>query len=131
MVLAVVVAVIVIGGLVLLANLRTGAGNVYFSKTAYDDTSTTCEFPSAVTTASTTDSVYMIANFNDTLQAQDTYSLEVFKDGASNGTMNATADTKFNCYIEKAPLGPLPAGVYKFTFKHNDKVEAEGTLTVK
>jgi hypothetical protein len=28
-------------------------------------------------------------------------------------------------------MGPLPAGVYKFTFKHNDKIEAEGTLTVK
>jgi hypothetical protein len=130
-ILAVVVAVIVIGGLVVLANLRTGAGNVYFSKTAYDETSSTCEFPSAVTSVSTTDSVFMIANFNDTLQAQDTYSLEVFKDGVSNGTTNATADTKFNCYIEKASLGPLPAGVYKFTFKHNDKVEAEGTLTVK
>ena len=130
-IIAVVAALIVIGGLVIVANLRSGAGTVYFSKTAYDQGSDTCKFSSPVTTLSTTDSVYMIASFNDTLQPQDTYTLEVSENGAPPNTTNATADTKFNCYVEKTALGPLPAGTYKFTFKHNDKVEAEGTLTVK
>jgi hypothetical protein len=111
--------------------MRTGTGNVYFSTTAYDQNSTTCAFPSPVTTVSATDSVYMIANFNDTLNVSDSYTLELTKDGVSQGTTNATADTKFNCYIEKNSLGPLPAGVYQFSFKHNGNIEATGTLTVK
>lgn len=131
MVVAVIAAVVVIGGLVILANLRSGAGVVYFSKTAYDQSSQTCQFSTPVTTLSTADPVFMIASFNDTLQPQDTYTLEVSEDGKAPDTTTATADKKFNCYVEQTALGPLPAGTYKFTFRHNDKVEAEGTLTIK
>jgi hypothetical protein len=133
LVIAVFVAVVVIAGLVVGLGqiLDNPAGHVYFSKSAYDQGSNTCKFDSPVTTISTSDSIYLVAAFNDTLQPQDQYTLEVFLDGVSKGTTNATADTKFNCYIEKTAMGPLPAGTYKFTFKHNDKIEAEGTLTVK
>jgi len=130
-VIAVFAVVVLIAGVLVVAILNNPAGNVYFSKSAYDQSSHTCKFDSPVTTISTTDSIYLIAAFNDTLQPQDTYTLEIFQDGVSKGTTNATADTKFNCYIEKTAMGPLSAGVYKFTFKHNDKIEAEGTLTVK
>ena len=130
-VIAVFAVIVLIAGLVVVAILNPPDGHVYFSKSAYDQNSKTCEFGSPVTSVSTTDSFYMIAIFKDTLEAQDTYSLEVFKDGVSEGTTNATASTKFNCYMEQNVMGPLPAGVYKFTFKHNDKIEAEGTLTVK
>jgi hypothetical protein len=130
-VIAVFAVIVLIAGLVVVAILNSPAGHVYFSKTAYDQSSNTCEFGSPVTTVSTTESFYMIAAFNDTLEAPDAYSLEVVKDGAPEGTTNATASTKFNCYMEQNVMGPLPAGVYKFTFKHNDKIEAEGTLTVK
>jgi hypothetical protein len=132
-VIAVFVAVVLIAGLVVGLGqiLDNPAGNVYFSKSAYDQGSNTCKFDSPVTTFSTSDSIYLIAAFNDTLQPQDTYTLEIFQDGVSRGTTNATADAKFNCYIEKTAMGPLSAGVYRFTFKHNDKIEAEGTLTVK
>ena len=131
LVVGVVVAIVVIIGAVVVANLRTGAGNVYFSKTAYDQSSTVCSFDAPITTASTGDSVYMIANLNDNLQAQDAYTIEVTKDGVSYLTSPLTADKEFNCYIEKSAVGPLPAGVWKFTITHNNKVEAEGTLTVK
>jgi hypothetical protein len=130
-VIAVFAVVVLIAGIVAVAILNNPAGNVYFSKSAYDQGSKTCKFDSPVTTVSTSDSIYLIAAFNDTLQPQDTYTLEVFQDGVSKGVTNATADSKFNCYIEKTAMGPLQAGVYKFTFKHNDEIEAEGTLTVK
>jgi hypothetical protein len=127
----VVVVVVLIGGLVAYAYINSPAGHVFFSKTAYDQSSNTCQFSSSITTAATTDSVYMIAAFNDTLEVGDTYTLAVTRDGQTYGSQNATADTKFNCYIEKGPLGPLPAGTYNFTFAHNGKTEAEGTITVK
>jgi hypothetical protein len=130
-VIAVFAVVVLIAGVLVVAILNNPAGNVYFSKSAYDQSSNTCKFDSPVTTISTTDSIYLIAAFNDTLQPQDTYTLEIFQDGVSKGTTNATADTKFNCYIEKTAMRPSSPGVYKFTFKHNDKIEAEGTLTVK
>ncbi|HJX67526.1 MAG TPA: hypothetical protein VJ258_02240 [Candidatus Limnocylindrales bacterium] len=130
-VIAVFAVIVIIAGLFVVAILNSPAGHVYFSKSAYDQSSNTCQFGSPVTTVSTTESFYMIAAFNDTLDAPDTYSLEVAKDGAPEGTTNAIATTKFNCYMEQNVMGPLPAGVYKFTFKHNDKIEAEGTLTIK
>jgi hypothetical protein len=130
-VIAVFAVIVIIAGLFVVANLNSPAGHVYFSKTAYDQSSNTCEFGSPVTTGSTSESFYMIAAFNDTLEAQDAYSLEVAKDGVSESTTNVTATKKFNCYMEQNAMGPLSAGLYKFTFKHNDKIEAEGTLTVK
>ncbi len=131
-VIAVFAVIVIVAGLFVVLNLTSPAGHVYFSKSAYDQSSSTCQFGAPVTSVSTTDSLYMIAAFNDTLDVSDTYSLDVVKDGAPLGApTNATAETKFNCYIEQNVMGPLPAGVYKFTFKHNDKIEAEGTLTVK
>ena len=127
MVIAVFAVIVIVAGLFVVLNLTSPAGHVYFSKSAYDQSSSTCQFGSPVTSVSTTDSLYMIAAFNDTLDVSDTYSLDVVKDGAPLGApTNATAETKFNCYIEQNVMGPLPAGVYKFTFKHNDKIEAEG-----
>ena len=131
-VIAVFAVIVIVAGLFVVLNLTSPAGHVYFSKSAYDQSSSTCQFGAPVTSVSTTDILYMIAAFNDTLDVSDTYSLDVVKDGAPLGApTNATAETKFNCYIEQNVMGPLPAGVYKFTFKHNDKIEAEGTLTVK
>ena len=123
--------VLLIGGLVAYAYINSPAGHVYFSKTAYDQGSNTCQFSSPIDTAATTDSFYMIAAFNDTLEVGDSYTLTATKDGQPYGSQDATADTKFNCYIEKGPLGPLAAGTYKFTFTHGGKTEAEGTMTVK
>jgi hypothetical protein len=130
-VIAVFAVIVIVAGLFVVLTLNSPAGHVYFSKSAYDQSSSSCEFGSPVTTVSTSESFYMIAAFNDTLDTPDTYSLEVVKDGAPQGTTNAVATTKFNCYMEQNAMGPLPAGVYKFTFKHNDKIEAEGTLTIK
>jgi hypothetical protein len=131
-VIVIVAAAIVIASFVVVATLRSPAGNVYFSRTAYDTSNGTCQFDSPVTTVSTSDRVYLIAAFNDAMQAQDNYTLEILKDGASIGRpATKTADAKFNCYVEQSSLGPLSAGVYRFTFKHNDKIEAEGTLVVK
>jgi hypothetical protein len=130
-VIAVFAVIVIVAGLFVVAVLNSPAGHVYFSKTAYDQNSSSCQFGSSVTTVSTSESFYMIAAFNDTLDKPDAYSLDVVKDGTPQGTTKATASAKFNCYIEQNAMGPLPAGVYKFTFKHNDKIEAEGTLTIK
>ncbi len=116
---------------IVLATLHSSTGNVYFSKTAYDTSSGTCQFNSPVNTVSSSDPVYLVAVFNDTIQAQDNYTLEVARNGVSLGTSNVTADAKFSCYIEQTSVGPLSPGVYVFTFRHNDTIEAEGTLNVK
>ena len=128
---AVFAMIVIIASLVAVVTLRSAGGNVYFSKSAYDMSRGTCQFDSPVTTVSTSDPVYIVAAFKDTVKAQDEYTLEILKDGSSLKTVSEKASSSFGCYVEQGPLGPLSAGVYKFTFKHNDKIEAEGTLTVK
>jgi hypothetical protein len=130
-VIAVFAVIVIIAGVVVVVTLRSAAGNVYFSKSTYDTSLGTCQFDSPVTTVSTSDPVYLVAAFNDALKAQDDYTLEILKDGVSLNTTSEKASTSFSCYVEQNSLGPLSAGVYTFTFKHNDKIEAEGTLTVK
>jgi hypothetical protein len=130
-IIVILIAAIVIAGVIVVVALRSPVGNVYFSKTAYDTTSGTCQFSSPVTTVSAGDRVFLVAVFTDTIQVQDDYTLEILQNGVSLGTRNVTAETKFSCYVEQSPLGPLSPGVYVFTFRHNDKIEAEGTLEVK
>jgi hypothetical protein len=130
-IIVILLAAIVVAGAIVVVVLRSPIGNVYFSKTAYDTTSGTCQLNSPVTTISASDRVYLVAVFADTIQAQDDYTLEILRNGVSLGTRNVTAEAKFSCYVEQSSLGPLSPGVYVFTFRHNDKIEAEGTLEVK
>jgi len=124
-----VVVVLAVVGLVVIG-LNSGVGTVMFSKAAYN-TGSNCKFSEPVTTVTTTDPVYMIAFFKDTMEPSDVMTLNITKDGASFANASDTADKEFNCYIEQQSIGPLEAGVYKLTFTHNGTVEAEGTLTVK
>jgi hypothetical protein len=125
----IVVIAIGVGAMSLLGG---GSGKVLFSKTAYNEGSNTCQFDSPITTASTTDSIFVIADFKDTLKTGDTYTITEVKDGTSLGSPTPiTASKEFNCYIEQGDIGPLTdPGVYKFTFTKDGKTEAEGTLTI-
>ncbi len=125
-----IILVVVIGAGVLVV-LGGGSGKVLFSRSTYNDGTKTCRFDNAITTASTSDSVYMIADLKDTLKASDRYTLTVVMDGQTILTNTLAASKEFNCYVEQGGLGKLPAGVYKFTFTKDGKTEAEGTLTVK
>lgn len=130
-VLVILIAAIVIAGVIVVMALRSPVGNVYFSTTAYATTDATCQFNSPVTTVSAGDHVFLVALFTDTIQAHDEYTLEIVRDGVSMGTKNVTTDTRFSCYVEQTSLGPLSPGTYVFTFRHDGKIEAEGTLQVK
>ena len=126
----VLILLVLAGGALFYIGLNSGVGQVMFSKSAYQ-TGNNCKFDAPVTEATTTDSIYMIAFFRDTLQPSYSLTLDVTKDGAPFENATDTTDTSFNCYIESQPMGPLAAGVYKLTFTHNGTVEADGTLTVK
>jgi hypothetical protein len=126
------IIVVVVIGAVALAVLRSDDGKVQFSKTAYDQSKTTCHMDNAITTANAGDTIYMIAAFKDTLDAGQSFTLTVTKDGQKSGDSTPTSlPTRFNCYIEQAGINPSDPGVYKFTFSKDGKTEAEGTLTVK
>jgi hypothetical protein len=129
---AVVAIIVVVAiGAVATSLLGGGSGKVLFSTSAYNEGSNTCRFDNAITTASTTDSVYVIADLKDTLKAGDSYTITETKDGQALPSTTLTASKEFNCYMEQGGIGQLNAGVYKFTFTKDGKVEAEGTLTIK
>jgi hypothetical protein len=123
------VAVIVVAGTLL---LHSPAGRVYFSGDPYEQASGTCQFAAPITTADAARPFYMIAFFNDTMAPGDSYSLAITRDGAivrDSGELTATS--KFQCYVEAEAIGPLDAGIYEFTFSHDGKVEAEGSITIR
>ena len=125
------IVVVVAIGAVATSLLGGGSGKVLFSTSAYNEGSNTCRFDNAITTASTTDSVYVIADLKDTLKAGDSYTITETKDGQALPSTTLTASKEFNCYMEQGGIGQLNAGVYKFTFTKDGKIEAEGTLTIK
>jgi hypothetical protein len=103
---------------------------VTWSKTAYDPSTHTCQFVSPIATATTTDLLYQIAVFKDTLKVGDSYSLTVTKDGQLTESVNDTANTESHCFVQTPPFSARAPGTYKFTFTHAGKTEAEGTLTI-
>ena len=126
---AIVVAIVISAGLLL---LRSPAGRVYFSSDPYDQAGRGCQFGTPITSTTSARPFYMIAFFSDTLDPGESYSLAITRDGAAyrdSGEM--AADKGFQCYVEQDALGPLDPGVYRFTFTHAGKVEAEGSLTVR
>jgi len=131
---AVVAIIVVVAiGAVGLAVLNSDAGKVQFSKTAYEQSKTTCHMDNAITTANAGDTIYMIAAFKDTLDAGQSFTLTVTKDGQNYGDPSAPTSlpNQFNCYIEHGSIKPSDPGVYKFTFTKDGKTESEGTLTIK
>ena len=126
------IVVVVAIGAVGLAVLNSDDGKVQFSKTAYDQSKTACHMDNAITAANAGDTIFMIAAFKDTLEAGQSFTLTVTKDGQNSGDSGPTSlPSKFNCYIEKTGLKLTGPGVYKFTFTKDGNVEAEGTLTIK
>jgi hypothetical protein len=107
-----------------------GSGKIYFSKATYDTTSKSCSFNSTISSATTTDDVYLLADLKDTVPASGKATMEIFKDGVSQGTEDISEGTEYNCYYIKSSIGPLDAGVWKITITYNGKVEAEGSITI-
>ena len=132
LIVAVVVIIVVVAIGAGLAVLNSDDGKVQFSKTAYEQSKTTCHMDNAITTANVGDTIYMIAAFKDTLDAGQSFTMTVTKDGQNYGApIPATLPNKFNCYMEQGSIKPSDPGVYKFTFTKDGKTESEGTLTVK
>jgi hypothetical protein len=95
------IIVVVVIAAVGLAVLGGGSGKVLFSASAYNMDSNTCGFDNAITTASTTDSVYVIADLKDTLKAGDSYTITETKNGQAVNSNTLTASKEFTCYIEQ------------------------------
>lgn len=125
----IVAAIVISAGLLI---LRSPAGHVYFSSDRYDQGGRDCQFGTPITSTTSSRPFYMIAFFSDTLRQGDSYSLAIARDGvAYRDSGEMAADKGFQCYVEQDVLGPLDPGVYRFTFTHAGKVEAEGSLTVR
>jgi len=129
----IVIAVVVVLGIGAVASvvMPGNSGQVMFSKGSYALGTNTCKFDNPVTELTASDPIYMIARLRDDLQPTDQITLTVTKDGQAYFNNTIPAGKKFNCYVEEAAVGPLPAGVYRFTLSVGGKTEAEGTLTVK
>jgi len=124
--------VVAIAASAALVRLRSPAGHVYFSASAYDQSSGRCQFTAPITAASSTETVWLIAYFDDTVAAGSTYSLAITRDGAAyRSTGQLQAAQAFQCYVEQGAIGPLDPGVYRFTFSHDGKVEADGSITIR
>jgi hypothetical protein len=106
------------------------AGKVFFSTGPRDEAGRTCTFASPIETASTSDDIYVLASFNETVRKGETFSVEVFHDGASQFRTDLTAGADFNCYTEPSPMGWNEAGVWRVVFTYQGRVQAEGSLTV-
>jgi len=126
-----VVVVILVVGFIALALFGGGSGKVYFSKTTYDSSKSSCSFDSPITTASPSDDIFILADLKDTVPANGSATMEVFKDGVSQGTQPISQGTEYNCYYIKTSIGPLDAGTWKIVITYNGKTEAEGSITVK
>jgi hypothetical protein len=107
-----------------------GSGKVFYSKTTYDTNKKTCTFDNAITTATSSDDVYMLADLKDTVPASAKATMEIFKDGVSQGVEEISEGVEYNCYYIKTSIGPLDPGVWKVTITYNGKVEAEGSITI-
>jgi hypothetical protein len=124
------VAVVVVIAIVAGTLLGSGSGKIYFSKTTYDSTKKSCTFDSAITTATTSDDIFMLADLKDTVPSTGKATMEIFKDGVSQATEPISEGTEYNCYYIKTSIGPLDVGVWKVTITYNGKVEAEGSITI-
>jgi hypothetical protein len=107
------------------------AGKVFFSTAPRDAASRTCTFASSIETASTTDDIYVLASFNETVRNGETFTVEVFHDGVSQFRKDLTAGSDFNCYAEALPMGWSEAGTWRVVFTYHGRVQAEGSLTVR
>jgi hypothetical protein len=124
------IVIVVVIGFVALALFGGGSGKVTFSKTTYDTAKSTCSFESTITTATSTDAVFLLADLKDTVPANGKATMEIFKDGASQGIEPISEGTEYNCYYVKSSIGPLDPGVWKVVITYNGKVEAEGSITI-
>jgi hypothetical protein len=124
------IVIVVVVGFVAMALFGGGSGKVTFSKATYDTSKSTCSFESTITTAASTDDVFMLADLKDTVPANGKSTMEIFKDGVSQGTEPISEGTEYNCYYIKTSIGPLDPGVWKVVITYNGKVEAEGSITI-
>jgi hypothetical protein len=106
------------------------AGKVFFSTEPRDEAGRTCTFASPIETASTSDDIYVLASFNETVRKGETFSVEVFHNGASQLKKDVVASADFNCYNEASPMLWREAGVWRVVFTYQGRVQAEGSLTV-
>jgi hypothetical protein len=124
------IVIVVVVGFVAMALFGGGSGKVTFAKTTYDTSKSTCSFESTIATAASTDDVFMLADLKDTVPANGKSTMEIFKDGVSQGTEPISEGTEYNCYYVKSSIGPLDPGVWKVVITYNGKVEAEGSITI-
>jgi hypothetical protein len=124
------VAVVAVIAIVAGSMFGGGSGKITFSKSTYDTTKKSCSFDSTITTATSSEDVYMLADLKDTVPSNGKASMEIFKDGVSQAVEDISEGTEYNCYYIKSSIGPLDPGVWKVTITYNGKVEAEGSITI-
>jgi hypothetical protein len=132
--------VVAIAGLVLVAGVviaigvvakaMQGPASIVFTTTEPGLGGTCDDIGDVVDSVTAGTEVWMVINFRGTMDDSQVI-VTVNKDGEDLGTLTYDDNEGYGCVVEIEPLSDLEPGEYKFTARVGDRIEAEGTLTVK
>jgi hypothetical protein len=121
---------LIVGGIMVFRNLTSGPASIVFTTTE-PGTGGTCEdIGDLVDSVTAGTEVWMVVNFRDVMDDSQVV-VTVNKDGEDLGTLTYDDNKGFGCVVEIEPFSDYEPGEYKFTARVGDRIEAEGTLTIK
>jgi hypothetical protein len=128
----VLIIVLVFGSLLVIGYVavKQDEGRTYFSLTAPGDQ---CDLPNHISTATTSDTVYFVANMKDTLASSEEVTLIEKFAGAqvSSGVVPGDSSGQdFSCVTYNHGLSFESPGTYTIELDHNGKLEATGDITI-
>jgi hypothetical protein len=110
--------------------VKQDEGRTYFSLTAPGDQ---CDLPNHISTATTSDTVYFVANMKDTLTSSEEVTLiEKFAGTqVSSGVVPGDSSGQdFSCVTYNHGLSFETPGTYTIELDHNGTLEATGDITI-
>jgi hypothetical protein len=119
-------AVIAIG---VVAKAMQGPASIVFTTTE-PSADFACEVGDKVDSVSSDTEVWIVINFRDRMD-DSRINVTITKDGEDFDTFYYDDAEGYDCVSGIEPISGLDPGVYKFTAKVGDRIEAEGTLTIK
>ncbi len=132
--------VVAIAGLVLVAGVviaigvvakaMQGPASIVFTTTEPGLSGTCDDIGDLVDSVTADTEVWVVVNFREVMDDSQVV-VTVNKDGEDLATWTSDDNEGFGCLVEIEPLSGLEPGEYKFTARVGDRIEAEGTLTVK
>jgi hypothetical protein len=120
---------LVVGGIMVFRALTAGPGAIIFTTTE-PGVDFACNVGDQVDSVSSDTEVWMVINFRDRMD-DSRINVTVTKDGEDFDAFYYDDAEGYDCISEIEPFSGLEPGVYKFTAEVGDRIEAEGSLTIK